>query len=82
MDQAKFIELMGDYREKTLQPQDLEHFNQMLKKDQNLASFLKSYEVTTEFCSQILKHKIPDGAQDRLSAYLNNHIKKLRTELV
>ena len=82
MDHAKFIELIGDYCEDTLTPRNRELFERKLKSDTNLASFLKSYEMTTTLCSEVLKHKIPDGAQDRLSTYLKEHISKLKTKQI
>ena len=80
MEHARFIEAIGDYCGNSLTPKERELFERRLKSDTNLASFLKSYKMTTAFCGEVLKHKIPDGAQDRLSTYLKNHIEKLKTK--
>tara|TARA_B100000676_G_scaffold276950_1_gene298242 strand:+ start:336 stop:575 length:240 start_codon:yes stop_codon:yes gene_type:complete len=79
MDNAKFIELIGDYCSEALPPKDREKFSALLRENPNLAAFLGTYEETTELCNQVLKHSIPDGAQDRLTTYLKTHVEKLKT---
>ena len=80
MNNPKFIELIGDYCNDSLDPKDRETFERKIRSEPNLASFLRSYEMTTTLCSEILKRGIPDGAQDRLNTYLKSHIAKLKTK--
>ena len=80
MDNAKFIELIGDYSNNTLAPQERENFERKLNSDSNLVLFIKSYNITTSLCNQVLKHEIPERAQERLSAYLKGHIEPRNTK--
>ncbi len=80
MDNAKFIELIGDYCSDTLAPEDRDIFEQKIHSEENLALFLGSYKATTTLCTQALQRGIPDGAQDRLNTYLKSNIEKLKTK--